>query len=37
MKVVIPCGSIGIRIREDTEFRPKVMIMIGNRPTSGTS
>jgi glucose-1-phosphate cytidylyltransferase len=32
MKVVILCGGKGTRIREETEFRPKPMVPIGNRP-----
>jgi len=32
MKVVIFCGGLGARLREETEFRPKPMVPIGNRP-----
>lgn len=32
MKVVILCGGLGTRLREETEFRPKPMVLIGNRP-----
>lgn len=32
MKVVILCGGLGTRLREETEFRPKPMVYIGNRP-----
>ena len=32
MKTVILCGGLGTRLREETEFRPKPMIMIGDRP-----
>jgi len=32
MKVVILCGGFGTRLREETEFRPKPMVNIGNRP-----
>lgn len=32
MKVVILCGGKGTRLREETEFRPKPMVPIGNRP-----
>ncbi len=32
MKVVILCGGLGTRIREETEFRPKPMIEVGVRP-----
>src|SRR2546422_4035016 len=32
MKVVIFCGGLGTRLREETEFRPKPMVPIGGRP-----
>jgi glucose-1-phosphate cytidylyltransferase len=32
MRVVILCGGLGTRLREETEFRPKPMVNIGNRP-----
>ena len=32
MKVVILCGGKGTRLREETEFRPKPMVPIGQRP-----
>jgi glucose-1-phosphate cytidylyltransferase len=32
MKVVILCGGLGTRLREETEYRPKPMVPIGNRP-----
>lgn len=32
MKVAILCGGLGTRLREETEFRPKPMVEIGNRP-----
>lgn len=32
MKVVILCGGAGTRLREETEFRPKPMVNIGDRP-----
>jgi len=32
MKVVILCGGRGTRLHEETEFRPKPMLPIGNRP-----
>lgn len=32
MKVIILCGGLGTRLREETEFRPKPMVNIGNRP-----
>lgn len=31
-KVVILCGGLGSRLREETEFRPKPMIEIGGKP-----
>lgn len=32
MKVVILCGGKGTRLKAETEFRPKPMLPIGNRP-----
>ena len=32
MKIVILCGGLGARLREETEFRPKPMVPIGHRP-----
>lgn len=32
MKVIILCGGLGMRLREETEFRPKPMVEIGGRP-----
>lgn len=32
MKVVILCGGQGMRLREETEYRPKPLIEIGGRP-----
>jgi glucose-1-phosphate cytidylyltransferase len=32
MKVVILCGGLGTRLREETEFRPKPMVRIGTKP-----
>lgn len=32
MKVVILCGGMGARLREETEFRPKPMVKIGDNP-----
>jgi glucose-1-phosphate cytidylyltransferase len=32
MEVVILCGGLGTRLREETEFRPKPMVHIGGRP-----
>ena len=31
-KVVILCGGLGTRLREETEFRPKPMVHVGGRP-----
>jgi glucose-1-phosphate cytidylyltransferase len=32
IKVVILCGGLGTRLREETEFRPKPMVNIGGKP-----
>lgn len=32
MKVIILCGGMGTRLREETEYRPKPMIEIGGKP-----
>lgn len=32
MKVVILCGGRGTRLNEETEFRPKPMVPVGDRP-----
>jgi glucose-1-phosphate cytidylyltransferase len=32
MKVVILCGGQGMRLREETEYRPKPLVEIGQRP-----
>lgn len=32
MKVVIFCGGMGTRLKEETEFKPKPMVLIGDRP-----
>ncbi|HEY0456998.1 MAG TPA: glucose-1-phosphate cytidylyltransferase [Verrucomicrobiae bacterium] len=32
MQVVILCGGLGTRLREETEYRPKPMVPIGERP-----
>ncbi len=32
MKVIILCGGLGTRIREETEFRPKPLVEIAGRP-----
>jgi len=32
MKTVILCGGLGMRLREETEYRPKPLVDIGGRP-----
>src|SRR5215469_652034 len=32
VKVVVLCGGLGTRLREETEFRPKPMVEVGGRP-----
>lgn len=32
IKVVILCGGLGTRLKEETEYRPKPMVKIGDRP-----
>jgi len=32
MKVVILCGGAGTRLKEETEFKPKPMVLIGGKP-----
>jgi glucose-1-phosphate cytidylyltransferase len=32
VKVVVLCGGLGTRMREETEFRPKPLVDIGGRP-----
>lgn len=32
MKVIILCGGIGFRLREETEFKPKPMVQVGGFP-----
>lgn len=32
MKVVILCGGLGTRLRDETEFRPKPMVEVAGRP-----
>ncbi|MDI6839411.1 MAG: glucose-1-phosphate cytidylyltransferase [bacterium] len=32
MKTIILCGGIGMRLKEETEYRPKPMVEIGGKP-----
>jgi glucose-1-phosphate cytidylyltransferase len=32
MEAIILCGGLGMRLREETEFKPKPMALIGDRP-----
>ena len=32
MKVVILCGGTGTRLKEETEYKPKPLVMVGDRP-----
>jgi len=32
MKTIILCGGIGTRMKEETEFKPKPMVLIGGKP-----
>ena len=32
LKVVVLCGGLGTRLREETEFRPKPLVDVGGRP-----
>ena len=32
MKVVLLCGGLGTRLKEETEYKPKPMVEIGGRP-----
>ncbi len=32
MKVIILCGGRGTRLKEETEFKPKPMVYVGNKP-----
>lgn len=32
MKTIILCGGSGTRLKEETEFKPKPMVFIGNKP-----
>ena len=31
MKVIILCGGMGTRLREETEYKPKPMVEIGGK------
>lgn len=32
MKIIILCGGTGTRLKEETEFKPKPMVYVGNKP-----
>ncbi len=32
MKTIILCGGLGYRLKEETEFKPKPLVKIGNKP-----
>lgn len=32
MKTIILCGGIGYRLKEETEFKPKPMVFVGDKP-----
>ena len=32
MKVILLCGGMGTRLREETEYRPKPMVPVGSQP-----
>src|SRR6266566_2294313 len=32
MKTIILSGGLGYRLKEETEFKPKPMVLIGNKP-----
>lgn len=32
MKTIILCGGIGYRLKEETEFKPKPMVLVGDKP-----
>lgn len=32
MKTIILCGGVGTRLKEETEYKPKPMVFIGNKP-----
>ena len=32
MKLIILCGGMGTRLKEETEYKPKPMVEVGGRP-----
>lgn len=32
MKVIILCGGVGTRLKEETEYKPKPMVLVGGKP-----
>src|SRR5689334_6420252 len=32
MKTIILCGGVGTRLKEETEFKPKPMVYVGDKP-----
>jgi glucose-1-phosphate cytidylyltransferase len=32
MKVIILCGGVGTRLKDETDFKPKPMVYVGNKP-----
>jgi glucose-1-phosphate cytidylyltransferase len=32
MKIIILCGGMGYRLKEETEFKPKPMVLVGSKP-----
>ncbi len=32
MKTIILCGGLGTRMKEETEFKPKAMVLVGGKP-----
>ncbi|MCX6721806.1 MAG: sugar phosphate nucleotidyltransferase [Candidatus Staskawiczbacteria bacterium] len=32
MKIIILCGGFGTRMKEETEFKPKAMVLVGGKP-----